>query len=72
MNKHLWRDKAKKSLRDFIELEDGKLGKKDAMLVGSAIGATVLGQLLLGTVDETDAYPGYSQSSGGGHHQASF
>lgn len=61
----------KKSITDFIRLEDGKLGKRNALMLGSVLGATALGQMLLGTVDNAEATATHSQYTAY-HRDASF
>ena len=76
MDKKSLKDTAKKSLSDFIQLEDGKLGKQDALMVGSALGASVLGQVLLSILEDNHAdgeEDGYSKVfTFTKHNQASF
>ena len=75
MDKKSLKDTAKKSLADFIQLEDGKLGKQDALMLGSALGASVLGQVLLSILEDNNAEATgeYNKTfAGTGHDQASF
>ena len=75
MNKKSLKDTAKKSLSDFVQLEDGKLGKQDALMVGSALGASVLGQVLLSILEDNHADAAGRHNTTltvVGHKQASF
>lgn len=70
MDKELLKAVAKKSFTDFLRLEDGKAGKKNALAFGTAIGATVLAQMLLGAMNDAEATSTHGHSIP--HSQASF
>ncbi len=66
MNKEQLKNIAQKSITDFIRVEDGKLGKRNALMLSSTIGATVLGQTLLDMANDAEA-----TGLGGDHTQYS-
>lgn len=44
----------KRKVSDFLQLEDGNVGKRNVMAAGTVIGASVLGQMLFAALANAD------------------
>lgn len=41
----------KRKVSDFLQLEDGNVGKKNVLTAGTLVGASILGQMLFAALD---------------------
>lgn len=68
----LLRTRAKKSIFDFVQSEDGAVGKSNALAIGTILGASALGLMLLSAVPDADAFINSWHTNHCNHTDASF